>query len=380
MSETSQRWGLRLAGPGMLIALVVASGGEPPEVAAQAAKRAPGAGPGCVIEGVTEMPPNLEIYDASSGGSAFAKFTGAKTTIKATSFPASTSERVGVETGTGSGGFRLKGYTDGAKLPLYTKKLIQAKRGHVWINEAREVSFQQAKPGRLKVAKQVTSPMNQTFSGWGSCSDFTFTQGTTPAAEIEGKARAFVVKKDEVTLWSHWKKSERDEVVTLHNNSSHGIVFWSTKSRNGWVQIHYHGEVVIEAWAKWNDLKPLPRGELQDELIPPQVKRSAPRLKVQGTPKNITTTKEHVIRIEPKQDGREVGVLEKNTETLVIDIVAGWASVLPKKLDVVPAGTNQFWVKADELGVEVPLPIPKKKPDDDESKKDSEKKDEKGDN
>ena len=46
-----------------------------------------------------------------------------------------------------------------------------------------------------------------------------------------------------------------------------------------------------------------------------------------------------------------VGRIEANTETYVLDIVAGWASVLPKSLNVTPHGDYQFWVKASELGI-----------------------------
>jgi hypothetical protein len=35
----------------------------------------------------------------------------------------------------------------------------------------------------------------------------------------------------------------------------------------------------------------------------------------------------------------------------VLDLVAGWASVMPKTLNVVPGPDGQFWVKAADLGI-----------------------------
>jgi hypothetical protein len=36
---------------------------------------------------------------------------------------------------------------------------------------------------------------------------------------------------------------------------------------------------------------------------------------------------------------------------MVLDTVAGWASVLPKALSVAPSGSNQFWVRGKDLGM-----------------------------
>ena len=48
--------------------------------------------------------------------------------------------------------------------------------------------------------------------------------------------------------------------------------------------------------------------------------------------------------------GKVIGTLESGAEVYRLDVVAGWASVLPKALNVAPHGEDQsFWVKAKGL-------------------------------
>lgn len=58
-----------------------------------------------------------------------------------------------------------------------------------------------------------------------------------------------------------------------------------------------------------------------------------------------------VLRASASDLGRPIGGLEPGTEVLVLDVVAGWASVVPKSLGVMPAGEGHFWAKARELGL-----------------------------
>lgn len=43
--------------------------------------------------------------------------------------------------------------------------------------------------------------------------------------------------------------------------------------------------------------------------------------------------------------------MKLGTELHLLDIVAGWANVLPKSLSVAPEGDNQFWVRASDVGL-----------------------------
>ena len=54
------------------------------------------------------------------------------------------------------------------------------------------------------------------------------------------------------------------------------------------------------------------------------------------------------MRDAASDKGNVIGKIEPGTETYVLDTVAGWTSVLPKALNVMPYGEGQFWVKAGD--------------------------------
>ena len=90
---------------------------------------------------------------------------------------------------------------------------------------------------------------------------------------------------------------------------------------------------------------------------PPPAQKALSSLKVAGSPQVVRAPKLTAIRLEPKADGQRVGQVETGVELYLIDIVAGWASVLPKTLHVMPTSEGHFWVNADDLGVGIrPLP------------------------
>src|SRR5215204_4345800 len=76
--------------------------------------RADDAAQSCVIRGEAAMPSTLSIYDKQQEGRAIARFTGGKTPLVASSF-SSGSRRIAVETGSGNGNFRIKGFVEASQ-------------------------------------------------------------------------------------------------------------------------------------------------------------------------------------------------------------------------------------------------------------------------
>ena len=72
---------------------------------------------------------------------------------------------------------------------------------------------------------------------------------------------------------------------------------------------------------------------------------------VQGEPRVVKPVREIPLRANAKESEATIGVVEPGAETFVLDVVAGWASVMPKALNVVPGPEGQFWVKASDLGI-----------------------------
>jgi hypothetical protein len=129
------------------------------------------------------------------------------------------------------------------------------------------------------------------------------------------------------------------------------VLFFSSERRGDFVSLSYHGEVLIEAWARARDLSALDPGETSDQLAQRGSTRSAPRLAVQGEPRVVKPARDVPLRAAAKESEATIGVVEPGAETFVLDVVAGWASVMPKAMNVLPGPDGQFWVKASDLGI-----------------------------
>ncbi len=302
---------------------------------------------GCVLTGTSQLEPRVVIFDAQREGEAIARFTGGESPLRVDAFPAQPG-RARVVTGTGNGSFRITGFVASDKIPVFTRREIPVVKEHVWIGAQREVRVLSGTTTRLQVQKSLTHPVKQDFDGWGPCDAFTLEQGTPPGWEVPGSSRGWKVKKDSLDLYDGWNKG-KTKIATL--SGANGMLLWGVKQRGVSVQLQYHGEITIDAWAHMSDLRPLPWGEREDSLTPPVRHSTAPRLKLADVPKEVTTTKAISIRTQPTEKSNVVGVIEPNTETYVLDVVVGWANVLPKNLHVAPPGDRHFWVPASELGL-----------------------------
>ena len=308
--------------------------------------RAADTGQSCVIRGETAMPSTLSIYDKEQEGRAIARFTGGPTPVVASNFSAS-SRRVSVETGTGTGSFRIKGFVEASQLPLYTAKTVPVVPNHVWIGAQQQVSVVGASSGRLKVKRAARAPVKGNFTGSAACGAFSFSPGVPSAWNVPGHARGYIVKQSSVELFD---APGGAPIQTLSRSSEGGgILLFSTERRDPWVHVEYHDDIVIEAWARASELHALPPGETMDYQRGSTSQRGLPRLAVQEALRTVKTRQEIPIRTEPKDSAPVMGRIEPDTETLIMDIVAGWTSVLPKSLHVAPAEGEQFWVPSKQL-------------------------------
>ena len=300
---------------------------------------------GCVLRGEPVMPRNVSVYDAKVGGTEIAKFTGAKVGLGVSSLPEDGTGRAAVETT----GFRIKGFVRARDLPVFTARSVPVFAGHLWIAEAQRVAVVGATGGRARVEKSVFSPLVGVFQGWAPCESLTLGARVAPGFAPSGSARGFVVKRDEIELFTEPK----GDVVTTVERASDGpgILLWSDDRQGAWVHVEHHGDVVIDAWARAQDLSPLPRGETMDQLAQGVVQTGTPSLKVQGNTKALRVPSPMPLRVAASDAAAVIGSLDAGVEVLVLDVVAGWASVVPKDLGIAPAGAAQFWARAKDLGI-----------------------------
>lgn len=297
----------------------------------------------CSLHGDPVMPKGVTITDAS--GTDIAQFTGAKVTVTLSGFPSNGSGRAKIQTS----GFRVDGYVRTREVPVYTVRAVPAYAGHVWIAEGRRVSVVGAGPGRLHVERTVTSPLSGTFNGWAPCDSFTLNERVPSGWTPPGGARGYSPRRDRIDLYS----AEQGDVVAPieRGGDAGGLLLWSTERTGGWVHVEYHGDVLLDGWVRASDVSALPPGETMDQLAPPPVQHGAPVLSVRNQPKVVHVERTVALRAAASDAASTIGGIDPGVDVMVLDIVAGWASVLPKALNVSPAGTNQFWVRGKDIGL-----------------------------
>jgi hypothetical protein len=295
------------------------------------------------------MERDVPLYSERQGDDIVARFGGAEVPLLASDFPATPTLRVPMQTGSGTGSFRIPGYVQVSKIPLYTRERVPVVAEHVWIGIGRTVTFVSASPGRLTVKKRLQTPIQQALTGSAPCSAFTLASATQPAWNVPGEARGYVLKSNSLELFNS-SAADRTSVFTLQRApDSTGVLLWSTERRQGFVHVEYHGDLIIDAWARAADLQALPPGETMDQLRPPVVQHGTPRLSFQTKPTLVRSTKLIPIRINAKDSAKIIGHIEPDTELYLLDTIAGWASALPRSLNLLPHGDNQFWIKSADV-------------------------------
>jgi hypothetical protein len=329
----------------VLVALAVASLGRSGEAFAQSPQAGEVFVP-CAFRGRAALPQNTIITDAV--GRPIARFTGAETSLVVAGLSTATPPRARLESGIGQPGFRVRGFIDARKLPIATSEDVPVVAGRVFIGERRSVNVLSVTPGKVQIEKKVTTPLSQSFTTFTTCSRLMLGTPVPPGFSPAGHARGFVLRRSSLDLYD---RPQGNVVSVLHKApDASGVLFFSTEESAAWVRVEYHGEVIVDAWAKKNELEALARGETMDQLVSPPSVRSPARLALPNAPRVVKTTREIALRAAAK-DGEPIGVIEAGAEAYVTDVVAGWASVLPKALDVMPVENGQFWVKKEELGI-----------------------------
>jgi hypothetical protein len=302
----------------------------------------------CSLRGQIVMPLDTPIVDTM--GHAIARFSGASTALVANDFPSDAQGKVGIETGFGAGSFRVRGFVDSTRLSIFAASNIAVVPGHVWLSANRALTLVGAGGGRLRVEKKLSAPFQQTFRGADVCSSFSLEPGAPSVPVTAGNARGYQLKQESLDLYAD--ASVQNLVTTLHRSPYvDAVLFFSKERSNSSVHVEYQGEVVIDGWAKADALSALPPGETMDQPAPALTQRSAPRVSIPGQPRLVRPSKEVPLRRAAKESEPAIGVIEPGAETYVLDQVAGWASVLPKSLNVLPAADAQFWAKSSDLGL-----------------------------
>lgn len=301
----------------------------------------------CGITGRSALPLNTVIHDAD--GRAIARFSGGETTVTVSGFTLKTAAKARVETGNGRGGFRVKGFVDTSALPLFTRQEVSVTKNHVRIGKDRQVTVVGTNGTDLRIERVSSAPAKVTLAAFTPCSSLKLTPGTPPGWSPQGSARGYALKQDAVDLFSG---PQGTSVGTLYKTpGAAALLFFSNEQSGNMVHVEYHADIVVDAWVRATDVAALPPGETMDQLASPSSQRGAPRLALPGNPRVFRALRDVPVRGAAKDGSPVVGVIEPDAEAYVVDVMAGWVSVMPKALDVVPPEGGAFWVKKTELGI-----------------------------
>lgn len=344
----------RRAAMWMIAASVAVLGASGSALAGEAAP--PGSGAGCVISGDAYVAKDTTIYSEASAGNAIGVFSGARSPLKATNFPSdATTGRAQINTGAG---FRLEGFADPRALTIFGARDLAVVPGHVWISAATPLQIVGASPGQLRVRHPAEAGLSRPLTASAICEALTFDQGTRPLYEIPKNARGYVAKQGSLDLYD---EAGGSVVHTLHiSGEGNGQLMWGTTMRGGYVHVTMRSSIYVDAWVKFADVRALPRGELMDQVVPPSRVQSPASLALKEFVSEMQAPKQISLYYGRGETNPTIGVLEQGAEIYVLETVVGWATVLPKKLHVLPHSDRAFWVKAADLGLASPAPADKK--------------------
>jgi hypothetical protein len=333
----------------VLVTTVVAFAADKPQGTATSSLVGSSASSECGLSGAAVMPLDVSLYAKDKGDAKVARFTGMLSGLTVLALPESASRRAHIVTGMGHGGFAIDGWVDVTAIPLFAVANLPVVPGHVWIQGGQRVEFEGRQQNQVRVQKTLTSPFAQSFSALASCASLSVTPVAAIPSDIARWARGYAFEHNELALSSEPKGDPSFKVVRSSVTTS--VFLYGTDKKDDWVRVRYHGAIGIDAWVKASDVRLLPKGERVDEYVPAAQSETG-RLRIVESGRVVSVSERVQVRSRPAPDSAVIGEIEPATEVLILDVAAGWASVLPKALNVAPPADRQFWVEARKVGIQ----------------------------
>jgi hypothetical protein len=333
----------------ILITSLVAFGAEKPQGTATSSLVGSSATADCRLTGTATMPLDVALYSKDKGDTKIARFTGMSSGLTVLELPESSQRRAHVVTGTGNGGFALDGWVDVTAIPLFAVANLAVVPGHVWIQGGQRVEYDGRHQSHVRVQKTLTSPFAQSFSALTSCSSLSVAPVAAIPSDIARWARGYAFEHTELALSNEPKGEPSFKLIRSSVTTS--VFLYGTDKKDDWVRVRYHGAIGLDAWIKSSDVRLLPKGERVDEYIPATQSETG-RLRIVESGRVVSVSERVQVRARPAPDAGVIGEIEPATEVLIMDVAAGWASVLPKALNVAPPADRQFWVEARKVGIQ----------------------------
>lgn len=315
-------------------------------LAAPSAPAAPdeGSGADCVVKGKGVLEKGVYIYSAKEGGTPIAGFATQEVSLELSDLPADPSTgRAHIKTGTAGTSLRIEGWVDATKIPLSAKTDVPVVPSHVYIGRGEPLKLKGASPGKLKVSTTITATQ-QKLDAKASCGEVMVGRINVDEFHAPETSKKWVLKNTTLDLYDDANGSTVFTIEVPAPQS--GVLLYSTEQKGAWVHVQHGGVFVVDAWAKANDLKAFPKGEMLDALNTSNMVSISPaKLKVEGSTKIVKVDHDVPVRLNPNDAVKPIGVVQDGTELIVVDTVGGWSRVFPKTLEIIPPDGKDFWVK-----------------------------------
>ncbi len=267
-------------------------------------------------------------------------------------FPASRTGTLQAKTGQGRGELSVVGRLSAEHLTLFAAAELSVVGQVVRLAPGAALQLTSASAERITATRRRSGVFDQEFTVTTNCDGVSLSKlpPTVFSPTHQGR-RGYLLRARELELFA--EPAAPNSVFRLERASTGvGVLFTSPESSGEWVRIQYFSDVLIDAWVRASDLERLPDGELVDQ---PEVRtiteREPARLVVKEHIKVVRFETPIPLRGTASETVTPIGIIEPYTELYVLDLVAGWASILPKSLAVIPPDGKSFWVRAREVGL-----------------------------
>jgi len=304
----------------------------------------------CTLAGLAVPARHAELRDEQ--GRVLAELSGAPVPMTVSGVPSSRTGMFEVKTGEGRGELAIAGRLAAPQLALFAASELPVVGSVVRLAPGARLELVSASSDQITAVRPRAGVFDQEFSVTARCDGYSLTRlAPTVFSPTHQGLRGYVLRAHELDLFA--EPAALGPVLRLvRARGGEGVLFTSPESQGDWVRIQYFSEVLIDAWVRASDLERLPDGELVDQ---PEVRtiteREPARLVVKEHIKVVRFETPIPLRGSASESAAPIGLIEPYTELFVLDLVAGWASILPKSLSVLPPDGKSFWVRSREVGL-----------------------------
>ncbi|HEY5958804.1 MAG TPA: hypothetical protein VIV60_19720 [Polyangiaceae bacterium] len=327
-------------------------GPEAPKPSSQASAAAVGAtnskSSGCSLSGIAI--PDLDLQVADADGRPVARFGGVALPLTLNDLPDKSDGKVSVVTD-GTARMHISGFVPVRSIKIYLKQDLPVIKGHITLLKGTAVEFGGRTGNYARISVRTSGAVTETYDTTVACDALTVEPQKANPWSPPRHARGYLMKQAVAPLFDK-PGNDAQAVSSIHlAKEARGVLFYGDRREGAFIHVQYRRDVGIDGWMSGKDLEILPRGEVVDQSMSKFLPAADKRLQMKTEAQLYRASED--IALYGKADAKlpPIGAVGKDAEFYVLDVVVGWASILPRQLDIVPLSERHFWVRASDIGL-----------------------------